>query len=165
MANQAVKAKLKENTALLFKYFWIIILVNAAYAGVRFGLYGDTYTKWHAISFGLTSLIYYAAYATLKTHALPAHAADPEEIDHVGDLSQGGVIEFCWDAIYVNIFVQLTSLYSDWFWLLWLVVPAYALYALWGSVISPLLAAKKSAANFQSRKERRAEARGKNKVR
>eukprot|EP01098_Paradermamoeba_levis_P014481 TRINITY_DN692_c0_g1_i2.p1 TRINITY_DN692_c0_g1~~TRINITY_DN692_c0_g1_i2.p1 ORF type:complete len:128 (-),score=28.99 TRINITY_DN692_c0_g1_i2:237-620(-) len=38
-----------------------------------------------------------------------------------GDIS-AGFCEYYFDAIIVNSFVQLTSLYSLWFWIIWLLV-------------------------------------------
>ena len=52
--------------------------------------------------------------------------------------SQAGVIEYCWDMLFVSIFVQLgTGFVSDWLWLVYTVPPAIGLYYLWVKIIYP----------------------------
>ena len=52
--------------------------------------------------------------------------------------SQAGVIEYCWDMLFVTIFVQLgTGFISDWLWLVYTVPPAIGLYYLWVKIVYP----------------------------
>lgn len=56
------------------------------------------------------------------------------------DLARPGILEWCFDVIYVTWACQVGSgLLGTWVWWLYLVIPGYAIYKLWGSVISPLL--------------------------
>ena len=53
-------------------------------------------------------------------------------------MSLGGTTSYYHDVIYVAVFLFVsTALVSDWLWLVALVVPAYATYALWAWVILP----------------------------
>ena len=101
--------------------------------------------------------------------AAPTHGTGGELIHGGSDLAQPGFTGYYFDAIYICIAVQLATILSDWFWLLFLSVrrgtcapyvhglgcrfqslvspsrnaqaPAYGLYKLWRAVIQPWLAA------------------------
>ncbi|KAG6837526.1 hypothetical protein H0H93_007707 [Arthromyces matolae] len=61
-------------------------------------------------------------------------------ISYGEDLSQPGVTEWCFDILYVTWACQIGSgALGEWFWWLYMVIPAYAVYKLWASVISPLV--------------------------
>ncbi|KIP09181.1 hypothetical protein PHLGIDRAFT_29162 [Phlebiopsis gigantea 11061_1 CR5-6] len=56
------------------------------------------------------------------------------------DLSQPGILEWCFDVVYITWACQVGSgLLGAWVWWLYLVIPGYAVYKLWGGVISPIL--------------------------
>lgn len=69
--------------------------------------------------------------------AAPAYNAAGELVYAGQDLHTGGVLSYFHDVVYVSIFVQLGGAFSDWFWLAFLAVPAYALYALLVHVALP----------------------------
>ena len=58
------------------------------------------------------------------TCAAPSHGPGGELIDGGADLGQSGFTGYYFDAIYICIAVQLATLLSDWFWLLFLSVSA-----------------------------------------
>ncbi|KAI0091869.1 DUF788-domain-containing protein [Irpex rosettiformis] len=61
------------------------------------------------------------------------------------DLSRPGIIEWCFDVIYVTWACQVGSgAFGTWVWWLYLVIPGYACYKLWGSVISPFVLGRSS---------------------
>jgi len=56
------------------------------------------------------------------------------------DLGRPGIIEWAFDVIYVTWACQIGSgALGEWFWWLYLVIPLYAVYKLWSSVVSPML--------------------------
>ncbi|KAH8106260.1 DUF788-domain-containing protein [Cristinia sonorae] len=56
------------------------------------------------------------------------------------DLSRPGVLEWCFDVVYITWACQVGSgAFGQWFWWFYVVIPAYAMWKLWGSVISPLV--------------------------
>ncbi|GLB33564.1 putative protein of unknown function (DUF788) [Lyophyllum shimeji] len=60
-------------------------------------------------------------------------------ISYGEDLYQPGVTEWCFDILYVTWACQIGSgLFGDWFWWLYMVIPLYAVFKLWVSVISPM---------------------------
>ena len=58
--------------------------------------------------------------------AAPTYGAGGEIIDGGADLGQAGFTAYYFDAIYIGIAVQLGSILSDWFWLLFLAVSSSA---------------------------------------
>ncbi|KAL1676471.1 hypothetical protein EV122DRAFT_267051 [Schizophyllum commune] len=59
-------------------------------------------------------------------------------ISYGEDLSQPGVTEWCFDILYITWTCQIGSgAFGDWFWYLYLVIPLYAIWKVWSSVIYP----------------------------
>eukprot|EP01135_Chromosphaera_perkinsii_P008074 Nk52_evm1s1119 gene=Nk52_evmTU1s1119 len=69
--------------------------------------------------------------------AEPTFGERGELLDGGTDLNIGGLSEYIKDVIYVVLFVQVASLYSEWFLLVLLVIPGFALVMLWVKVIAP----------------------------
>ncbi|KAF8211367.1 putative opsin [Mycena galopus ATCC 62051] len=69
-------------------------------------------------------------------------------ISYGEDLSQPGVTEWCFDILYLNNLAGACQIgsgaFGEWFWWLYLVIPIYAVYKLWSSVVSPMLGLGKS---------------------
>ncbi|KAF8974615.1 hypothetical protein BDZ97DRAFT_1751368 [Flammula alnicola] len=60
-------------------------------------------------------------------------------ISYGEDLSQPGVTEWCFDILYITWACQIGSgALGEWFWWLYMVIPLYAVFKLWTSVISPM---------------------------
>ncbi|GBE79412.1 DUF788-domain-containing protein [Sparassis latifolia] len=56
------------------------------------------------------------------------------------DLGRPGIIEWCFDVIYVTWACQVGSgAFGQWIWWFYLIIPIYAVFKLWTSVISPLI--------------------------
>ncbi|KAL9712491.1 hypothetical protein Ac2012v2_003729 [Leucoagaricus gongylophorus] len=56
------------------------------------------------------------------------------------DLNQTGVTEWCFDILYITWTCQIGSGgLGEWFWLLYTVIPLFAIFKLWSSAISPYL--------------------------
>ncbi|KAJ6539116.1 putative opsin [Mycena capillaripes] len=68
-------------------------------------------------------------------------------ISYGEDLHQPGVTEWCFDILYVTWACQIGSgAFGEWVWWLYLVIPLYAIYKLWTSVVSPMLGLGKASA-------------------
>ncbi|KAF6762561.1 hypothetical protein DFP72DRAFT_560508 [Ephemerocybe angulata] len=69
-------------------------------------------------------------------------------ISYGEDLHQTGVTEWCFDILYITWACQVGSgAFGDWFWWLYLVIPLYAVFKLWTSVISPMVLGRGSPAD------------------
>ncbi|KAI0939567.1 hypothetical protein AcW1_004559 [Taiwanofungus camphoratus] len=56
------------------------------------------------------------------------------------DLARPGILEWCFDVIYITWACQVGSgAFGEWFWWVYLVIPVYALFKLWISMIAPML--------------------------
>ncbi|KAI0076547.1 putative opsin [Panus rudis PR-1116 ss-1] len=61
------------------------------------------------------------------------------------DLSRPGIMEWCFDVVYITWACQVGSgLFGQWVWWLYMVIPGYAVFKLWGSFISPILLGRSS---------------------
>ncbi|KAH9942557.1 DUF788-domain-containing protein [Amylocystis lapponica] len=62
------------------------------------------------------------------------------------DLARPGIIEWCFDIIYITWACQIGSgAFGQWVWWFYLIIPVYAIFKLWSSVISPLLLGRSAA--------------------
>ncbi|KAF9468977.1 hypothetical protein BDZ94DRAFT_559265 [Collybia nuda] len=67
-------------------------------------------------------------------------------ISYGEDLNQTGVTEWCFDILYVTWACQIGSgAFGEWFWWLYMVIPLYAVFKLWTSVISPMVLGRSGA--------------------
>ena len=69
--------------------------------------------------------------------AAPHYSATGELIFSGADLKTGGVMSYYHDVIYLSIFAQVAGAATNYAWLVFLCIPAYALHALWVYVIGP----------------------------
>ncbi|EAU84553.1 hypothetical protein CC1G_00072 [Coprinopsis cinerea okayama7 len=77
-------------------------------------------------------------------------AATGALISYGEDLNQPGVTEWCFDILYITYACQVGSgAFGEWFWWLYTVIPLYAVYKLWTSVISPMVLGRGSSSTPQ----------------
>jgi len=88
----------------------------------------------------LCTLIYWFIYSGLLSFTKCSYDDNGELIDAGIDLNIGGLSEYYFDVIYITWFVQLTTIFSDWFWMSFLLIPGFAFFKLWTLVIGPYLA-------------------------
>ncbi|KIK65518.1 hypothetical protein GYMLUDRAFT_38989 [Collybiopsis luxurians FD-317 M1] len=61
-------------------------------------------------------------------------------ISYGEDLNQPGLTEWAFDVLYITWACQVGSgAFGEWFWWLYMVIPLYAIFKLWTSVISPFV--------------------------
>ncbi|KAG8468320.1 hypothetical protein KFE25_013403 [Diacronema lutheri] len=128
MGNAAKRAV--KNIRIVQQHGLAILLINVIFIGWR--LYRNRLTaSWaHYASLLPTSAVYAFGYRLLK-----AQAEDGSE------LFQKGLVEYCWDMVWVTMFVQLLACYTEWAWVLYSIPPAigscYGGYTLWMRVVYP----------------------------
>lgn len=88
---------------------------------------------------------YFFCLKSITNYAKPVESINPENgqrtLIDVNDLSDvsGSLTEYMFDIIYLECFVQLASIISGWFYLILLIIPAFAIYKLYFSIIQPFL--------------------------
>lgn len=134
MANQGAKKRKEENSRHMKNLLRLIIACNVIYLLVRAGIFHSTFKWKHWVGLILTCFAYIIPYQQLASMAKPAYTDDGELLDGGFDMSTGGACGYLHDIIYITSFVQLTSIISDKFWYIYLVIPAFAGYKIWGLV-------------------------------
>ena len=88
---------------------------------------------WHTSFWSVAS---YGCYRSLAKHAAPTRDPHTKEmIDPGHDLSEPGVTQYYFDTIYVTCAsMWLSSFWSDRFWYVTWVIPAYGAYVVYGYV-------------------------------
>jgi hypothetical protein len=141
MANQAAKKRKAENEAIVARLRKLILIVNLIYILIRVGWMWDSFGFWNMFGFSLICVTNYFLYSWIAALAQPTYE-NGELVDGGHDLNmKGHLSEYYFDIIYIAAFVQIATIFSDWFWLTFLVIPAYAVYYLW-DWMAPFLASK-----------------------
>mmetsp|Transcript_18291 Transcript_18291/g.50241 ORF Transcript_18291/g.50241 Transcript_18291/m.50241 type:complete len:157 (+) Transcript_18291:1358-1828(+) len=108
MAGQAEKKQAKRAESLIVYFLYAMVGVNALYVLSRVLFYWSSWGKWSIIGFALFSFVSYFTY---------------NGIDRA--LQIGGDYEWFQDMFIVNLTTQLLVCFSDYGWLLYLLVPGY----------------------------------------
>eukprot|EP00741_Cyanophora_paradoxa_P016142 tig00000042_g15582.t1 len=155
MANQSQKKVAERNKKKLQQHLKYIAGVNAAFVLYRILFHFGTFGTWHWIGFAVTSFVYYKIYSDLSSFAR-VDLDEKGQIDDAGqDLDSKGIVEYYFDVLYITLFVQAGTMISDWFWLVYLVIPAFALYKAWVYIIYPWWFAKQEEPEEMDEKKRR----------
>lgn len=144
MAKAGDKRRLEANTKKLRLLRTVILAAVAFHVAVRLLLFRASVTKWTLFGFVVSALIELVCYRALSQMAVPTYGAGGELIDGGGDLALGGVTAYYFDAIYIAVVVQFLTVLSSKFWLVFLVVPAYAGWQLWVTILQPYVMASSS---------------------
>merc|ERR1719188_149285 len=108
MAGHAEKKQAKKAETTVVYYQYIILGVNALYILWRVFLNWSSWGKWNMIGFGLFSFVSYFTYTAIDS-----------------SLQMGADYEMYQDFYIVNLATQFLVTFSDYGWLLYLVVPGY----------------------------------------
>ncbi|KAH7387297.1 hypothetical protein KP509_16G015500 [Ceratopteris richardii] len=122
MANQSAKKRRDENERHIRFLQRLILASNAFYILVRILILHSCFSWKHGIGLLVTSGAYKLTYDQLAKMAKPSYDEDGELIDGGYDMTGGGISSYLHDILYITVFVQLTSILSDKFWLVYLVV-------------------------------------------
>lgn len=175
MAKDTAKRNAKKNAARIQNFRVItlsLLAISIAFYWMYDGFPG--WRGWMLFAFWFSQEWY--AISLLAARGAPATDPSTGDIVDCVDLSeveQLGFFSYAQDCLWVCWFVQLLSaVFSAWFALLYSVVPMYALWKAWSTVLSPLLSmyfARNSSQTPQNKEEddprerlrrRRDEARG-----
>ncbi|CAI9782997.1 unnamed protein product [Fraxinus pennsylvanica] len=134
MANQGAKKRKEENIRHMRNLLRLILASNAIYLVIRLGIFHSSFTWKHWAGLILTSLAYVIPYKQLSAMAKPNYSDAGELLDGGFDMSTGGICGYLHDIIYITCFVQVTTIISEKFWYIYLVIPGFAAYQLFGLV-------------------------------
>lgn len=139
MANTSAKRIAAENKKTLANLQKGFLAVNIFYFLWRVVFYWSTFGFSHFLLYASTAGVTLYLYNVLYTIGNPSYAADGSLLKSGDDINGEGVVAYFFDIIYVTWFVHVsTALFSDRFWWVMMVIPAYAIYKGWGFV-SPFL--------------------------
>lgn len=109
MGNASKRAA--KNIRIVQQHGLAVLVINAIF--ILWRLYRNRATaSWgHYASLLPTSAVYGVSYRLLKSQA-----------EDGSELFQKGLVEYCWDMVWITMFVQLLACYTDWAWVLYSIV-------------------------------------------
>jgi len=139
MANQAAKKQKQKNDKTIRN-------TQIGYA-ISFGLYillriiyqWDSFSIWFMMGFSLIGFTSWFCYTSILAMAKCSFDSNGELTYGGSDLAMSGLCEYYFDITYINWFVLIGTLYSNWFWFAWLLIPSFAFYKLWDLVLKPFI--------------------------
>eukprot|EP01121_Diplochlamys_sp_Union-15-3_P010228 TRINITY_DN2851_c0_g1_i4.p1 TRINITY_DN2851_c0_g1~~TRINITY_DN2851_c0_g1_i4.p1 ORF type:complete len:186 (+),score=27.32 TRINITY_DN2851_c0_g1_i4:48-560(+) len=143
MANAAAKKRAQRNTQIISTLNKQQLLFLIPFLLIRVIWWWPSFTWLHIIGSTILLIANWYCFSSLKAYAKPSYSESGELIDGGADLDMKGLVEYHWDVLYITWFCFVTTLISDWFWLVFLVVPAFALYKIWFEVLYPTWQAKR----------------------
>lgn len=134
MANKNQKKVDESNKKILANIQLTIIIINIIYFVFRILWSWESFGFFSICGFLILNAVYYFTYRYLVNYSQPTIT---EEDYFVEDLNkcQGSFAEYCFDIFYIQYFVQITTIFSNWFWLVYLVLPGFALYKIFGYLL------------------------------
>ncbi|XP_020595077.1 transmembrane protein 208 homolog [Phalaenopsis equestris] len=155
MANQGAKKRKEENRQHMANLQRLIIACNVLYILIRLIIFHSSFSWKHWVGLVVTSLAYWISYQQLANMAKPTYSDDGELLDGGFDMSTGGICSYLHDVIYITSFVQSTSIISDKFWLVYLVIPIFAAYKSFGIIKGFLSFGSKGGAEDEKARKKR----------
>jgi len=121
MANESEKKRIKAAAEGRTRYSYIMAGIYCVYLPVRLIWLWSSFSWFDAFLTVLVSLINYFCFQQI-----------------IGSLELGTSYESYQDILFINWFTQIASLYSNYAYLTWLLIPSYAIYQYGGLVLSYL---------------------------
>eukprot|EP01130_Rhizamoeba_saxonica_P014746 TRINITY_DN6472_c3_g1_i2.p1 TRINITY_DN6472_c3_g1~~TRINITY_DN6472_c3_g1_i2.p1 ORF type:complete len:181 (-),score=27.68 TRINITY_DN6472_c3_g1_i2:184-690(-) len=138
MANASAKKILIKNRKKMKAFHIASAIIWAIYVLYRIYYHYDSMDIWNWIGSSIFFGVWITAYFLFTSRATAQFDPDTGKlIDGGDDLSKGMIMEYSWDLVYVNFMVQILTMFSNYFWLLYLSVPVYAIYKVITGVIVP----------------------------
>ncbi|XP_077983417.1 transmembrane protein 208-like [Glandiceps talaboti] len=128
----------EENKKTLQFYTKIIFATNLIYLLVRMAWMWESFNVSCWLLLSLAVLIYFSCLSFMTKMARATFNTNGSLVDGGMDLnSESGTAEHIKDVILVTVLVQILSIFSNYFWLCWLIVPGAAFYYLWTNLLAP----------------------------
>lgn len=92
---------------------------------------------WNYLGYGISLLMMGLSYSGLQNALKPTYSATGDLIFAGTDLKAGGMLEYYQDVAYLCMFALVVGSWTDWAWLVFLLIPGYGMYMLWVYIIGP----------------------------
>ncbi|XP_002736264.1 transmembrane protein 208-like [Saccoglossus kowalevskii] len=130
----------EENKATLKFYRNIVLAANLIYIVVRMVWMWETFNTSCWVLFAFAIAIYVSCMAFMGYMAKSVFNSNGVLVDGGIDLNmESGIAEHIKDVLLVTVIVQVLSIFSNYFWILWFIVPGAALLYIWRNFLSPWL--------------------------
>ncbi|KAF8268283.1 putative opsin [Lactarius quietus] len=147
MANASAKRIASQNEAAIKNMLYGQLLCNLVPAIIRILLRGQSFrdSKKAIVFYFLSLALSQFLYQHLKKLGTPRRDSKDTLVSSGDDLNQPGMTEWMFDILYISWFAQVgASIVGEWFWWIYLVIPGFLVYKLWG-FISPMVFGRSSA--------------------
>ncbi|XP_053304430.1 transmembrane protein 208 [Spea bombifrons] len=145
VATKGKKQIYEENKETLTFYLRVILGATVLYGAVNLGLFYNSSTFWTWVVLAFCSIVYAAAYRSMRGMAQASFSEDGSLLDGGIDLNmEQGMAEHLKDIVLLTAIVQVLSCFSLYVCYFWLLAPGRALYLLWVNVLGPWFTADSS---------------------
>ncbi|XP_046684614.1 transmembrane protein 208 [Homalodisca vitripennis] len=150
-----------EENAETLKFYWRMALIaNAVYYSLALTVLSDCFTWINILMLVISTIVYATSYQFMGYISVPKYTATGQLIDAGVDLNmEGGLSEHVKDLIILTSGVQVLSLLSSYFWLLWLLAPGRAVQLTWSNLLSPYFFQQGEPQEVDEKKQRKMERR------
>ncbi|XP_055690987.1 transmembrane protein 208 [Lutzomyia longipalpis] len=156
-ATKGGKQIVDENVATLKFYRNMAFISQGAHLMVMF-LLSDAYSALTITMTILSVALHIGSYQFMSFMARAQYSESGALIDSGTDLNmEGGLAEHVKDLVILTSGTQIFSLLSNYFWLLFLLIPIRAVWLLWGSVIKPWMEQKNQQPEVDEKKQKKME--------
>ncbi|KAJ1876892.1 hypothetical protein H4R99_003245 [Coemansia sp. RSA 1722] len=129
MANQSAKRIVQQNATRLAMLQKLFLGINVFYLFISF-VFQRSSQSWTGIFFYIGKLVIEVfLLSSLQNSARPRYDPGGALADPGTDLGQPGLVQYMFDYLYIMWFVRLLSLVTKWASVVYLVIPAYLIYA------------------------------------
>ncbi|KAG0947809.1 hypothetical protein G6F57_002042 [Rhizopus arrhizus] len=129
MANTSSKKIAASNKQTLQNLRKGFLIVNSVYFLWRIIYHWTSFTFSQSLLYISTAGLTFLFYRVLVSSGTPTYNTNGTLINSGDDLNAEGLTAYMFDIIYVTWFVHITTAFiSNKFWLVYLVIPAYAAY-------------------------------------
>ncbi|KAF2732622.1 DUF788-domain-containing protein [Polyplosphaeria fusca] len=132
MAQKAAKTLAASNTTRLNQTLYATLLIHSLFWLLRAFLFRRTFTRTSLLLYTLLSAPQLLIHFQFERLGRPTYGPDGSVKRSGEDLNARGLTEYMWDVAYwTYICLALVSVFGDWMWWLYAVIPAYAVWLAW----------------------------------
>ncbi|XP_054275272.1 transmembrane protein 208 [Macrosteles quadrilineatus] len=154
------KQIVEENSETLKFYLQMALIANGIYYALALTVLNDCFTWFNILMLLIASATYVACYQFMAYISVAKYTDGGQLIDSGVDLNmEGGLSEHVKDLIILTSAVQVLSLLSNYFWLLWLAAPGRAIHLAWANILSPYFFQQAPPQEIDEKKQRKMERR------